>query len=207
MRSTVWFVVGALGLAAVTGGAWAQTADGSGLSLPQFQGRVRLGISAPSGALDTAAGTEAPRLGGASVLGDYYFARFEPLPGQASGFRATSGVFLGSRLGLWGGPALTASGGNVLMVETHRFSLLTAPALRSADAADGGAVPYLGLGYSSASLKGGWGFSADLGLMALNPGGIVGFGRGLGAGGPSLEDTLRDMRLSPVLQLGVSYSF
>ena len=42
--------------------------------------------------------------------------------------------------------------------------------------------------------------------MALNPGGVVRFGRNLG-GGQTLEETLRDMRLSPMLQLGVSYSF
>jgi len=60
--------------------------------------------------------------------------------------------------------------------------------------------------FYSIKAKGGWGFSADLGLLALNPASAVRFGRSLGAG-QSLEDTLREMRLSPVLQLGASYSF
>ncbi|MEO8122938.1 MAG: hypothetical protein ABI633_02715 [Burkholderiales bacterium] len=203
MRSTVWFLVGALGLAT---GATAQPVDGSGLSLPQFQGRIRLGMSVTAGPLDAAVGAESSRLSAASVFGDYYFARSAPQAGEASGFRATSGVFLGSRLGSWGGPELSAPGGSAFAIETHRFSLLSASALQSPDVADSGAVPYVGLGYSGSSAKGGWGFSADLGLMALNPGSVVRFGRNLGAG-QSLDETLRDMRLSPMLQLGVSYSF
>ncbi len=206
MRSTVWFLVGALGLATGATGARAQPVDGSGLSLPQFQGRIRLGVSVTAGPLDAAAGAESSRLSAASVFGDYYFARSAPRAGDASGFRATSGVFLGSRLGSWGGPDLSAPGSSAFAVEMHRFSLLSAAALQSPDTADGAAVPYVGLGYSGTSAKGGWGFSADMGMMALNPGGVVRFGRSLGAG-QSLEETLRDMRLSPMLQLGVSYSF
>jgi hypothetical protein len=38
--------------------------------------------------------------------------------------------------------------------------------------------------------------------MALNPGSGLRLGRG-----QSLDDVVRDMRLTPVLQLGVSYSF
>lgn len=203
MRSTVWFLAGALGLATA---AWAQPVDGSGLAMPQFQGRIRLGMSVTAGPFGAAVGAQASRLSSASVLGDYYFARSTAQAGDTSGFRATSGVFLGSRLGSWGGPDLSVPGGNTFAVETHRFSLLSASALQSPDAADSGAVPYVGLGYSGSSTKGGWGFSADLGLMALNPGGVVRFGRSLSTG-QSLDETLRDMRLSPMLQLGVSYSF
>lgn len=202
MRSAVWFLMGALGLACA---AKAQPVDGSGLAPPQFQGRVRLGMSVSANPLDAAVGTESSRLSAARVLGDYYFSIAAPQAGDASGFRATSGVFLGSRLGTWGGPDLSLPGGG-FTVETHRFSLSSASTLQSPDGADGGAVPYVGLGYSGSSAKGGWSFSADLGLMALNPGGVVRFGRNLG-GGQTLEETLRDMRLSPLLQLGVSYSF
>jgi hypothetical protein len=63
------------------------------------------------------------------------------------------------------------------------------------------AWPYLGIGYSDASLRGGWGFSADLGLAAQS------FGAARSLGSQSLDDTIRDMRLTPVLQLGVSYRF
>lgn len=201
MRSTCWFVVGALGLAT---GAIAQTVDGDGLSPPQLQGRIRLGMSVTAGPLDLAGEAQTSRLSAASVLGDYYFARSESPAGDASGFRVTSGMLLGSRLGSWGGPGVAVAGGGAFTVETHRFSLLSASALQSADAADGGTVPYLGLGYSGSSVKGGWGFSADVGMLALNPGSVVRFGH---SAGQSLEETLRDMRLSPMLQLGVSYSF
>lgn len=204
MRSTTWLMVGALSFATA---ATAQTVDADGLAIPQFQGRIRLGMSVAAGPLDAGIGAESGRLSAASVLGDYYFARSAPLAGEASGFRVTSGVLLGSRLGSWGGPALAVPGASAFIVEAHRFSLLSSPALQSPDAWDGGAVPYLGVGYSGSSVKSGWGFSADLGLMALHPGAAAGFGRGLGAGGPSLEETLRDIRLSPMLQLGVSYSF
>jgi hypothetical protein len=61
------------------------------------------------------------------------------------------------------------------------------------------------VGYTSLYGKSGWGFSADFGLMALSPGSAVKLGRVLG--GQSLDDVLRDMRLSPLVQLGVSYSF
>jgi hypothetical protein len=64
-------------------------------------------------------------------------------------------------------------------------------------------VPYLGVGYSSASLRRGWGFAADVGLMALSPG-TVG---GAFSGQRSTEEVLRDLRLTPTLQLGVTYSF
>lgn len=202
MRNTVWLMAAALGFATA---ATAQPVDYSGLEMPQFQGRIRLGMSVPAGSPSLGIGAGSSRLAAASVLGDYYFARSAPLAGEVSGFRITSGVLLGSRLGSWGGPALAARGENAFMVETHRFSLSSSPALQSPDAWDGGAVPYLGVGYSGSSVKSGWGFSADLGLTAGHPGAVLGFGRG--AAGPSLEETLRDIRLSPMLQLGVSYSF
>jgi len=66
-------------------------------------------------------------------------------------------------------------------------------------------VPYFGFGYTGLPSKAGWGFSADLGVMALNPGSAVKLGRVFG--GQNLDDVLRDMRLSPLVQLGVSYSF
>jgi len=45
---------------------------------------------------------------------------------------------------------------------------------------------------------------ADLGMIGQNS--ATKFGRSA-SGSPSLDDQLRDMRLAPVLQLGVSYSF
>ena len=74
------------------------------------------------------------------------------------------------------------------------------------DLGNDSAVPYVGFGYSSTSLKGGWGFSADLGVMALNPGNAMRLGRAFGSV-QSAEDLIRDLRLSPAVQVGASYSF
>lgn len=204
MRSTIGMVASTL--AFTSAAALAQPVEGGGLAAPEFQGRVRLGMSVAPDRFDAAAVEESPRLRSAHVFGDYYFSRSQTQPGEASGFRATGGVLLGSRLGSWGGPDLWAPGANGFVVETHRFSLASASTLVAGDTGDTGPVPYVGLGYSSSSAKGGWGFIADLGLMALNPGVVVRFGRSLGAG-PSLDETLRSIRLSPMLQLGVSYAF
>lgn len=192
--------------------AWAapeEDGDGLATTLPKLQGRVRLGMSSPApevSSFPTTAGDA--RLSGASVLGDYYFGtRLATRDGDSSGFRATSGVYLGSRTGLWGGQTSTAPASAVLSVDRHGFSL-AAPVTGGEAGADGGsaAVPYLGLGYSGHSVKSGWGFSADFGLMALNPGGALRLGRAFG-GNQSLDDLLRDLRFSPVVQLGASYSF
>ncbi|MFG5407861.1 hypothetical protein ABXN37_06800 [Piscinibacter sakaiensis] len=67
-------------------------------------------------------------------------------------------------------------------------------------------MPYLGLGYSAQPARGGWGFSADIGLVAQAPGAVVRLGRVFN-GSQTLDDMLREMRLSPLLNVGVSYSF
>ena len=65
-------------------------------------------------------------------------------------------------------------------------------------------VPYLGLGYNDRPLRSGWGFTADVGVMALRPSGGLRLDRG---GVPTVDDVQRDLRLAPVLQLGASYAF
>jgi hypothetical protein len=67
-------------------------------------------------------------------------------------------------------------------------------------------VPYLGIGYTGLAGAGRFGFSADLGLLARSPSQAVRLGRMLG-GAQNLDDAVRDLRLAPVLQLGVSYAF
>ena len=146
------------------------------------------------------------KLSGASVLGDYYFGRNVAREGDVGGFRATGGVFIGSRLGLWGGPPSAQVSSSLFIVERHSFSLLALPHGAESANPESGTVPYLGLGYSGSSLKGGLSFSADLGLMALNAGSAVRLGRSFG-GAQNLEDVLRDVRLSPLVQVGVSYQF
>ena len=62
-------------------------------------------------------------------------------------------------------------------------------------------MPYLGVGYTGLKPHGGWRYNADLGLVAQSPGGM----RLIGT--QSLDDTIRELRLAPLVQLGVSYSF
>ncbi len=67
------------------------------------------------------------------------------------------------------------------------------------------AQPYAGIGYSDSSQRGDWGFSADLGLSAQNPGAALQLGRMFS--GASLGDTVRELRLQPMVRLGMNYSF
>ena len=174
-----------------------------GAALPRWRSRVTLGFALPGlafgGLGDDAGGVARPALASARLLGDYYFARPSVLDGRASGFRATSGLIVGPRLGAW---AAGDGASSALSIERRSFGLLpsTLDAARTARA-----VPYVGVGYSDRAVKGGWGFSADVGVMALNPSSGLRYGRGAGA--QSVDDVLRDLRLAPVLQLGASYAF
>ncbi|MEO7009922.1 MAG: hypothetical protein ABI156_12310 [Caldimonas sp.] len=136
-----------------------------------------------------------------NLMSDYYLTGSLLGPKRAGGFRATGGVMIGPRAQAWAGPA---GQGNGFGIE-RRFGL--SPSLVPADpSADSSSVPYFGLGYTGLSPSGGWSFSADLGLASLRPGGAVKLGR-VFTGSQGLDDTLRDMHWSPMLQLGVSYSF
>lgn len=210
MHASIRLLVASITALGACGAAGAAPDEGEGLKvqLPSVQGRVRLGLSAThaEGWLATGQASEA-RLSGASFLGDYYFGgRHATRDGESAGFRATSGVYLGSRASLWGQTQVPAGSTSLLTVERHSFSLAAPASTGEGDDAGSATVPYLGLGYSSQSLKWGLSFSADFGLMALNPGGALRLGRAFG-GGQSVDDLLRDLRLSPVVQLGVSYSF
>lgn len=69
-----------------------------------------------------------------------------------------------------------------------------------------GAWPYFGIGYAGNGARGDWGFTADVGLAAQNPGAVGRFG-GVFNGRVDLNDALRDLRLQPMIRLGVTYSF
>ena len=201
-------------LASITAWAFAQQGDGllpdpSGGAWSRWQTRVTLGITPGAWRGDGAAfNASGNKLSGLSVLGDYYFASSAPAtPLSASGgFRATSGLIVGARSTAYlinnGLGAVSARRAGQGALGAGLSSLLPNPDL----GADSGSSPYVGVGYTGASVKGGWGFSADIGLMATSPGSVVKLGRVLG-GVQRLDDTLREMRLSPLLQLGVSYSF
>ena len=68
------------------------------------------------------------------------------------------------------------------------------------------AWPYLGIGYAGSGLKGDWGFSADVGVAAQNPGAVGQLGRAFN-GDMAFSNALRELRLQPVVRLGVSYKF
>lgn len=208
MLTAKWMLRIAAVAAALPCGAHAEGLKANLDDLPwaRWQARVALGLPAPlwrSGfdALDRSPAS----WGGFSVMGDYYFARSLSASGAASGFRATSGLIVGARSNLWAGrPGL---GGGVLGVDRRIFDTASpAVAAGDANASDTGTTPYVGVGYSGLSLRGGWSVSADLGLVALAPSNAVKLGRVVG-GTQSLDELVRDLRLSPVLQFGVSYSF
>ena len=128
---------------------------------------------------------------GGAILGDYYFAR-----PSFGGFRASGGVMVGSLAGL---PVGGAGDGSRLGMSFN--SGLRVPAAPGAYNGNGNneTLPYLGLGFSSAPWRNGLAISADLGL-------VVDRGSAL-FGSQGFEGTVRELRLSPVLQLGVRYAF
>jgi hypothetical protein len=168
--------------------------EGNGLTVksdefqwPRWQGRLSMSSASP--AWTRTFGPATPGLSGLTLMGD---------------FRATSGVVIGPRsvaaANLGAGPS--GSGFNV----DRRITGQATTVLPGDQAVDTPTLPYLGIGYTGLSPRGGWSFNADLGLVSLSPGNAVKLGRFFG-GGQSLDDTVRDMRWSPVVQLGVSYSF
>ena len=184
----------------------ATAADGRGLvvdadrlSWPALQGRLQLSteslLTAAVGSMEGA--TLRPR--SAALFGDYYVSR--PLFGSTGGVRLTSGLVSGPRGAVFGP-------GQAMAPSPFGFSTVSrGPAgSMSADANGEGTqtLPYVGIGYSGSSMNGGWGFSADLGIAAENAGNQR-LMRSLMS--QSLDDTLRELRLTPVLQLGVSYRF
>lgn len=196
-RFARWLAPLALGLAATAAAA----ADGlnirpDSVDWPRWQ--ARLGVT--TAGLVRADLSPTTQLQSARLLGDYYFTGPGFGAGQVTGgLRATSGVFAGARGSAVSTPTLPARQGSAFTLSAHQA------AANSADGApDSFSTPYLGVGYTGMSLRGGWGFTADIGLMALAP--SVRFGRAPSTG-QNVDELLRDLRLTPVLQLGVSYSF
>jgi len=198
MRKTVWVLAGLFGLAA----AHVLAADGDSLtpnadqpSWARWQGRLSLGKSAPL----WRPGVESSKVSSASLMGDYYFGRSLVGPGSAGGFRATSGLLFGPRSSLLiGQPGLAA--GNAFSIGSRPFGQSAMP-YTGDTTGDNATLPYLGVGYTNLAARSGWSFSADLGLVAQTPGGIKVIRN------QSLDDAVREMRLAPLVQFGVSYAF
>jgi hypothetical protein len=173
-----------------------------GLALPDSAGfgsrfQARVGITASSSP-DVANPAWQQQAG--VLLGDYYFARVRFGRDVSGGFRATSGMLVGQRSLALGTPALaTGQRLSLTMLRQQRQALPVGESLSEGWSA----VPYLGVGYSGVSVRGGWGLTADVGLAATRSS-----AGGLRVGtGPALDDVLREVRLAPMLHLGVSYAF
>lgn len=206
MRNLSWMIAMAVVAALTLPAAAAMAADAADRApaaadqqpWARWQGRLLLGTQrAP---WQPAYSSSAMRLGSVSLFGDYYFSRSLVGPLQLGGFRATSGLIYGPRSVLGSAP----SSGGAFSIGS-RPGVASAAALPSDVPNDSATVPYLGVGYSNLSVRSGWSFSADLGLVGQNSG-TARLGRALYAG-QSLDDAVRDLRMAPLLQLGVSYSF
>lgn len=181
------------------------TADADGVAWGRMQARVAYATGPAWRSALVGDDGSGLKVSGVAVMGDLYLSQTRAT--ALGGFRATSGLLAGARGALWG--TRTASGGGLLVVD-RRTSGLGAPAAHAGadlpDDATAGTVPYLGIGYSSLPSRGGWSFTADLGMVSRAPGNMVRFGR-VFSGNQNLDDVVRDLRLAPVLQLGVAYAF
>jgi hypothetical protein len=210
MRSAHWMVVGALAVGALGS---ANALEGEGLvprarsgDWPRWQGRLSLGTTTPFVRPDAFNPDGGLSVTGLSLISDYYFTHSLRGASDAGGFRATSGLLVGARSASFLSPLPGSGYGSGRSFSVDRRSVGGFALVPSAEVSDSGAVPYVGVGYTGLSIKGGWGFSADVGVMALSPGSAVKLGR-VFSGNQSLDDLLREMRLSPLVQVGVSYSF
>lgn len=191
-------------LAALAGGEGLST-DADRVPWARFQGRISYAAAAPVAATPLAPsdGTGL-QVQGMSLMGDVYFGGSRT---SAGGFRATSGLIYGSRISLAGMSAMVPASGLVNVDRRVFGATPTGPSYATDPANDSsGTLPYIGVGYSSLAARSGWSFSADLGLVSLAPSNAVRFGRVFG-GSQNLDDVVRDMKLTPVIQLGASYSF
>lgn len=216
-RSACWAALA--GLACLIGagsasGAPPRAFDGPGLSADAvnwspWQGRVNYGSALPlwrSGLGGFESGGFAvkriPSLTRLDLLGDYFFAPSLASSSGIGGFRATSGIIIGTRSQLSISQSSLPDG---LFGTSNR--LLRSSALPySADAGvEPATSPYVGVGYTGPAEPGGWSFSADLGLIGSGANNAA--SRLFGSGQRNLDDSSRDMRLTPLLQIGVLYSF
>ena len=191
-------------LAALAGGQGI-SADVDSVPWARFQGRISYAATAPLAATPTTQGDGTGlQVQGMSVMGDVYFGGSRS---SAGGFRATSGLIYGSRSSLAGMSAMAPASG-LLNVDRRLFGASATGLGYTTDPVNesSGTLPYVGIGYSSLASRSGWSFSADLGLVSLSPANAVRLGRVVG-GSQNLDDVVRDMKLTPVLQLGASYSF
>jgi len=198
-------VTGLAALLAALALAGPGAAQAQGLSVPDswsaWHGKVAVG-PVPTPNRSTALIDANPNF---SLVGDYFFTRSLLGAGTEGGFRASSGLIVGPRSQFWSGqPGLGAA--SALAVGSRPFgTAANVPYLRD-PSLETATSTYLGLGYTGLSARGGWSFSADLGVLAQSAGVAGRVGRVFGAG-QNLDDVVRDLRLAPMFQMGVSYAF
>lgn len=208
MKYLRFSVLAAVSSLAMTAVSLAHAADGLDLSTelsrnawPRLQGRLQLNTVDTASALHSDSGGSGSRLLSASLLGDYYLTGSWLGQRSSGGLRATSGLLMGPMSLTLSGASLGAKDG--FSLSRQSFSLWNA----LGDSSDySTTLPYIGIGYTGQSTRGTWGFKADFGLIG------VGSNSGLRLGNSAnplqgLDDTLRDMRFKPVIQLGMSYAF
>ena len=159
--------------------------------------QARLAMSAPT--LPLLGHWGAPSISGshAMLAGDRYLGWGQA--GEGGGLRATGALLLGANALSLAAPVGTSHG--EMLWRSNSSS-----GIGLGDSDYGGAMPYLGVGYSAWWSRTGVGVSADLGLAAQKPGQAVRFGRVM-SGTESLDDMLRAMQLAPMLQVNLSYAF
>lgn len=162
------------------------TAPADALAAPRLQARFELDqpllMLRATQPLSAAALSNAQTL---RLLGDYQFSTLRL--GETGGLRLTGGLLINLRpAGLAGNLGGATDG------------------LASATLTGTG---YAGVGYASGTTRadGGWGFSADLGLAAQGFGNAP-LGRANSAGF-TLDAAGRDLRLQPMIRLGVNMAF
>jgi hypothetical protein len=162
---------------------------------PQWQARITV-LTAPASPLAAwlHSGNTPRGLQGGALLGDYYFTSV-----SLGGFRASGGLLSGSVGGL---PLASGYAGPRL-----GLSVVGSNGPTYQPGADGPAtVPYLGLGFTGSPWRSGLSVTADVGMVAERAAAAAGLGRAV-FGTQGFERSLQEMRLSPVLQLGMRYNF
>lgn len=153
-----------------------------GLKLPE-ESQLRARVNLLSG--DETGGS---RLLAAQLLGDYY------LIGQGNGLRLSGGLLLGPA-------SLTGTG-----LAPARPGVLGVGYRRLMGNSDEERLnqPYLGVGFSRFGSA--WGFTADLGVAVRGGGGGLRTDSST-AFAASIDDSLRRLQWTPMVQLGLSYRF
>jgi hypothetical protein len=188
VRTVAWLAASGVALATLPARAAGGLATGEDVVWPTWQARLSMTASAAA-PVWSASLADARRVRQASLLGDVYVGQrwFGASADWRGGLRATGGFVMGPL-----GPAVAAGLGPTAvnlwsLTEPVYDAVGSTPPLRS----------YVGVGYAGLSVRGGWGLSADLGLLAGEPGALFG----------SDALLLRRTDLQPVVRFGVSLAF